>query len=155
MSPRESGRKGGRSRSPAKQAAARINGRNGGEHGAKGARHGKKGGRPRKHRYYELFAALPDAMSIDDTLEMASWFVRAILITTSETMNGRGNPKLNSELRASSKVIAQLIPRERLKKAEEAVAAEVKKSTGKKNQPRGMALTTAPIDSTPIRARDQ
>lgn len=133
------GRRGGRAKSEAKAAAARAN--------------GEQGGRPPKHRYHEIFAALPSPADIKDPLELPGWFMRAIAITTAETLQGRGQRDYNQELRASARLAAELIPRERLRQAEEAVRSTTKKSKRKRGAGAGPKLTKAPppSQSRPVR----
>lgn len=98
-----------RKTSPARARASRINGRAGGAYG-------KKGGRPRKHRFPEVFAKFPDPP--DDPLELPGWTARIMAIVLKETLLGRGNDEIARTVRTTSATIAKTIPFERLAQAE-------------------------------------
>ena len=135
------GRKGGKAgagkSTPKKAAAARAN--------------GKEGGRPVEHSYFTIFAKLKNPENIKDPLELCRWAQKINAIALFQTVRGHGSPTLNAEIRASSKVIAALIPRERLRLAEKTIRGEAKHTTGKKNRRRGARLQPAPKGTKPTR----
>lgn len=112
---------------------------------------GKKGGRPKKHRYEELFAAIQDPRTIEDPLDLLPWVLSVQAIAINETLLGRGNREINAEIRAAARVIRALIPIERLRQAERNVLAESRQLNRKLSKPRGGTLSPAPKDSKPIR----
>jgi len=128
--------------SPARKEAARENGSS------------EAGGRPRKHRYFELFEDIEEPP--DDPLKLCEWAQRINALALRETVAGRGCNDLNAEIRASSKVIATLVPRTILSRASDLVKGEEARGRGKagKNRHRtGTAATPAPSGSRPIRGR--
>lgn len=135
------GRKGGKAgagkSTPKKAAASREN--------------GKEGGRPVEHNYFTIFAKLKNPATIKDPLKLCEWAQKINAIALFQTVRGNGSPTLNAEIRASSKVIAALIPRERLRKAEETIRGEARQTTGKKNRRRGGLLQPAPGGTSPVR----
>lgn len=99
----------GRSKSPAKVAAAQLN--------------GQRGGRPVKHRYPEIFETVIGLPPEGDPLALATWAQRGAAYIAYETMVGRGNDQLNSQFKALANVIARLLPMERLAEAEKIIRA--------------------------------
>ncbi len=99
----EAGRKGGAVNSEAQKAAVRLNGRN--------AKPGEI-----KHRYYELFQSLDDPP--EDPGMLTGWVQRIAATCLKETLQGRGNTSLNDEVRKIGHTISELVPKERLFKAE-------------------------------------
>lgn len=120
--------------SPAKAEAAR-------ENGAK---------REREHRYFEIFSEIDDPP--DDPLKLCEWAQTVNALALKETIQGRGCKDLNAEIRASSKVIANLVPRTVLSKAATLIKDAAGAGTGKKNKRTGAGRTSrAPASSRPIR----
>lgn len=99
--------------SPRKAAAARRNGR-------KGAPHGKKGGRPRAPRWDYAVTEAPDTL---DTIRKAVALLDRVMdeIIADQRM---APERKRQELRATAKALGPLVPKARLREAEEAVRGE-------------------------------
>lgn len=97
--------------SEARRAAAREN--------------GKKGGRPRKHKYDQIFADLAEPPT-GDPLETCLWAQSISARALFETVQGRGNRELNAEIRAFTGVIIRAVPTERLAEVEKRIAIAAK-----------------------------
>ena len=99
----DAGRKGGAAGTEAQNEARRING-------------AKSLGPEIKHRYHELFEDLEEPP--EDPGELTGWVQRIAATCLRETLQGRGNAALNDEVRKIGHTISELVPRERLFKAE-------------------------------------
>jgi len=93
-----------------------------------------KRGRPRKHNYDDVFAALEDPPK--DPLELAGWCQYVAAKALKETVAGRGNREMNQQIQSLIGVINRSIPFERLRQAEALIrnAAGAKKPAQRKGQ---------------------
>lgn len=98
---------------------------------------GEKGGRPIEHRYFELFADLDD--SPEDPGARESWVQNIVCVVLKETMQGRGNERLNDQVRKLAHTVQELTPRERIFKAERLIR---KDSNRLKAKPKASGPTT-------------
>jgi hypothetical protein len=78
---------------------------------------GKKGGRPKKHQYDEIFADLADPPT-GDPMQTCKWAQAICSRALFETVQGRGNRGLNTEIRAFTGTIIRCVPTERVSEAE-------------------------------------
>lgn len=116
---------------PAKKP--KKNGWGGPRANAGGARPGA--GRPRRLRRIKDYRALGDCPA--DELEAMRWMFRANGVRARQVMLDEimSDEKRGSELRAISKVMHQLLPRNRLRKAEKLIKGEADASAAAKPSP--------------------
>lgn len=105
-------------------------------------------GRPREHRYPELFGEMPPPPK-GDPFELAVWCMEHCSIAMHETAQGRGNVKLNSELRAFAGTIGRLIPAERVMEAERLLRAGA--TPDKPGRTKGAMMTKKTGKTTAVR----
>lgn len=101
----ERARKAGEARTPAKAAAARLN--------------GTLGGRPRKGRI-DAFADITDP-PVGDPLATAVWAQGIAARALHEVVQGRGLRERDGAIRAFAGVISRLVPMERIAEAEKRI----------------------------------
>jgi hypothetical protein len=87
----------------------------------KGPHGGKRAGagRPQISNYEGVFADLEPPP--DDPLELVTWAQKINARALFETVQGRGHKLKNQEIRTFAKVIAALVPKERIYKAEQSL----------------------------------
>lgn len=84
-----------------------------------------KRGRPKKHRYPEIFADLDDPPE-DDPLEACLWGQRIAVKALKETVQGRHNRELNAEIKSLLRIIIACVPMERIAGAEKKITVAQK-----------------------------